>query len=505
MKNKLIWIFVFSCLILNSAWAAKLQSIDLEVDYINSAGNIFIKKTNYGVETLVITGFIDEKKDTLKTKTRKYSSLKNFFEINQLEEKDLIPISSLKEVSYDQLKEQLGVIELETQAIKVHDKKSRYRVNYIGNGFFLKRTEALKGSPAKWELSDGSSETYIRSAYPIHFNKKYTVLLYANGIWPFETEALIPLKKGYFFKGVPTILKKPNKDLASIVRLESRIIYDSYIETFEKKGKKGLRDLPKQMTIEAKYDWIKYFRLPFIVAYQADQKKIDIYRRNGELLKLPHLQAVHIHKLGLISLVSNHTIYWLDPKGQLTLEQPELEYSFRCGMEVVSTFSLVKKKKYYYLALNSTMLGGGDKLDAEPRDLEKLFAEAPFKKVSFLNMGEEISGTVEDERYANFIIKGGSPKILIVETQDGKFGIIQANSSKKSGYKYLLGPGNYKITSKGYYEPIKIEKDGLIGWWPLNPEPQYIQAEEFDKGISKVTLPNQKTGWLNLNGELYLP
>ncbi len=459
---------------------------NITADYIVKNKGYLLKelKDNIEVKKITTSYHVDNKKMKIAISSYYYKDITAFLEKEDISKENIKKITSLKEHKYNSLVKELNGIEFES--IDDEDKNNKEVLSFSGNDFFSS-TYLTRKSDKKWEVYS----VEFAEVYPVKINNKYVILLlshsYYDYLFPFKDEIIID-----DFSITTTRIKNTKNDFDEYYKYNFEA--DDYFSIFTENSKIGLEIKGKKKpVIAADYDSILYKITPYIQGYKDNQ--IHLFYRNADKVSLEHIRAIYTGKGNRTSVLSGNAIYWLH-KGVLTDSIPE-HTIFLCG--TVSSFSheIVNSTDDYYLNIKKGMMGE-NKTEASM----KLFSSEEFKSVLCLNNMTTDSWDENDM----FIYEYYLPlNYFLVKTNNGKSGIIKVDWEYESEikYEYVLNPDDYEVTANGYNSPVKIVKDGLIGLWPLNNRPKYLELSALDKYFYRFKDADGNYGWLSLNGNEY--
>ena len=458
----------------------------ITADYIVKSNGDLIKELKDNIEVKKITSsyHVDNKEIEITISSYYYKDMATFLEKEDIPKENIKKITSLKEHDYNSLMEELKGTEFESQDDE--DKENKEVLSFLDNNFFSS-TYLREGSDENWKVHS----VEFAEMYPVVINSKYVILLlshtYYDYLFPFKDEIIID-----DFTITSTKVKSKDSDFQEYYKYNFEA--DKFFSTFTKDSKIGLEIKGKKKpVIAADYDSISYKNPPYIQAYKDNQ--IDLFYRNASKVNLDNIRAIYTGKGNRTSVLSGNALHWLD-KGALSDSIAEHTF-FVCG--TVSSFSheIVHRADDYYLDIKRGMMG-----ENKTETSFKLFPSAAFKSVLCLNNMKEDRWDENDM----FVYEYYLPlNYFLVETNKEKTGIIKIDWENESEitYKYVLSPDDYEVSATGYNTPVKIVKDGLIGLWPLNKTPKYLELSTLDKYFYRFKDANGNYGWLSLKGNEY--
>lgn len=236
--------------------------------------------------------------------------------------------------------------------------------------------------------------------------------------------------------------------------------------------------------------------------------KKQIFVFNSELQNITPKNLKAIYPYGnhypydsdLYQVLIKNKIKYLTSNGNVLDQLPTVVDDFGdiCGTaENIYYRKIIKKDTFYILNLKNM-----DESYSEITNNELiLFPESAFDEVSFLNYVKEVSQDFDSEQstfeYDFFMVK-----------KDNKYGIYEysINNEDQTKNKNLISltsivPLNYDEIEVGI--PFLVKKNGLVGYYGINPLPKYKSIGIFKGAFARFVLPNNKKGWLDNNGNEY--
>jgi hypothetical protein len=233
----------------------------------------------------------------------------------------------------------------------------------------------------------------------------------------------------------------------------------------------------------------------FIINYSY--KKAAIYNQTGETLNedyyysyyLKNAKAAYPYEYFVQFLDGNNNLHWVDTSGKITKYKPEFNY-FGCGM-VTRYLEKVKliNDKLSHLYQESFV-----------RDTTILNSfSMPFKinEVHFLNGADSLY-------YNQNFVCGFCGTNSFRYKENDKFGIFKVNWEAQTSELQLSDCEFIEFADTDSRSGHLIfKKNSLFGFYPIQKEGKYIQADHFDYFFAQVQLPDGRKGWVDYHGNEY--
>lgn len=240
----------------------------------------------------------------------------------------------------------------------------------------------------------------------------------------------------------------------------------------------------------------------FIFCYK--ESLVDVY--NNVLIRLndEDLRAAYKMPGNHIQCINKkNEMYWLDILGFRTDSVPEYLWSV-CGTVYGESRKIEKQENKFEQVSNR-----GDFGDQETDTTDLLEINDSAANLIYLNnqifhtydVNSDI-GSVFSFPYAYFIYqdKHSSKVLSITEKCDSENEEEKVNCELFSEVKYEL---KGKIEPLGYYHPISIASNNLVGYYPQNKFPKYKEVGRFLYYFARIVDQSGNTGWLDIDGNEY--
>lgn len=458
MGKMLLTLLLLCCL---SVTAGEVHNVTIDATYFDPASLEFYQPkpdgacVKYSLEAWMTkgkTGFDAKARET------NIASLDDYLAAKGSSVKDLLLVSGIKKsnVGYNTQVEQLAY----RSPAETKSKRPCYQTcGIVSRDYFLCLFHFGEAGPGSESYNKAYYSRFaviiINNLFTVYYaeHKRYHVVQYNNN---FEL----------YIEG-----KYKNMDSREYAERKAslRKTYPTGLKLNEN-GKVGL--MAKNSTtvlIPAVYDSLfvlpPYYR--FVSAYKNNTPYL--FFSNGEPVPLKNLRAVY--NSYNVAVITGNSVSWLNPDGQFVAE---VKNPVDCGYRENDTHTIEIVNDAFVLK------------EIETQDIRKIAKTTDYKSIRF------ITGDTIANDFTGY---------YIAEKHDGKKGLINPFGNRTE----VLIDFDYQTLKFQYLKNlVRIDKNGLSGYWPLNKEARYTQLAAFDKGFARFTLPNGKQGWLAEDGKEYL-
>ncbi|MFD0975161.1 hypothetical protein [Salinimicrobium gaetbulicola] len=353
----------------------------------------------------------------------------------------------------------------------------------------------------QWILNYSTFYNYIF----LRINKqKPIVLLYENHfrgdldhighIIPFNETYKIAIDGQEFINTDSNIIDKE-----WLIKTKNNYLYEDADQILYRIEENKLKDLVFNIDLLSKKFDTLYLEKGYVIGktkgnYQIYNSKLE------NITPKKKVTAVHIFNNEFLQTIVSDKVIWLNKSGEISYKKPNI-INIVCGTVAYSKREIRNENNSFVLIDNTNNLFvGGDNNTTS----YNLFPNTEYDDVLFLNGTKTLSFDGNTGTGSYFKLPNNSLNYLIVK-KDGKFGLLEIVFLDNGIKLNTILPVKYdSIISSGYYLPIKFESNGLFGYYPINTNAKYKKVEKFNFYFSKFVLPNNKKGWLSLDGKEYI-
>jgi len=278
---------------------------------------------------------------------------------------------------------------------------------------------------------------------------------------------------------------------------------DFYKTDTLKNKKVVIKNRFNQIVIKKEFDSIKYNSF-FIIGYK--NKKINLYNYTFEELKIRNVRAFYFNKFyPMLQILQQNKLRNINLIGA-DFKNEDLSYlpGFNHFFPDNTVFlKVTKEQNQFYLETDNI-----DAVASGLRSFEskfKIINSDAYDSIEFLN--EKTFITLYSEM-GNYTVK--YPLLMYTKLKNGKYNLntieslIDSDIDDKSKEFNALLPKNLDSIASLNGRIYLIERNGLLGYYPLNRDVRYKILEKFQNNFARFELPNGKKGWLSLDGHEYL-
>lgn len=331
---------------------------------------------------------------------------------------------------------------------------------------------------------------------PVTINNSYIILLVYNCD-----------VRNYYGNNTPTAIIFPYKDKFYLEKFSEKSRYHSRTGNnlksdidlslyfpkgmrFIKKGKIGLKtsNAAGRTILPPIFDSIHIENSSFLRAYK--NQKISFFLNDGSPVPTPDIRAEYADNNSKQSVLIGNKVSWLNSDGTISDEYNYRGRGMGCDYGITDSISI---RNGYYIFDN---VSGNYETNTGKYQITKA---SNFKSLVFLNQKTTIYGSCDwNPDYKQ-------PKhVFIATSNDGSKNIVRINyTENKTKIIKLFSLNNLEILSDDIGEPLRFEKNGLKGLWPMNKTAIYKRLGNIGKGFVRFTKANGKKGWLCLDGNEY--
>lgn len=452
----------------------------------------------------------------------------------------LLDIDQIKPSSLKDLKAKLLTTQWKLEGQKnIHDDRTMSTLKLFNEHIFMVQQYLFE-----------KEQSHIADTYFFNYciidlgNDRHIVaLLDKNGA---VTSYIIPTLKRTIVGGVDRYGGEANWD-----HIKEEKYDNSWKTTMEKLYKKVSPFIEKEyyfsaITKDRKYTLVDIFDEPiFPSAYDTisighhfivtkKENELTLYNSTLEKIPLNNIRAYYFYG-PLIQVLQGNAIKKIDLKGKKSNFSNRM--AVICGTTSLSNYDAT----YNFEMMQDASKGNYLNIIIEPLDILGQPTKLFFKKIYFKNLTTDYTLSFFDKRKKakrNFIpsyeYPGEIPTNWLLISKGNKFGIIkyalnkvkftqEENSKEKSLDSLKIREEDHSenlydttvqvlpiaydsIGSKQYpYSfPIRIYKNGLVGYFPLNKDVRYSFLGEQQGYFIRFILPNGKKGWLDMKGNEFL-
>lgn len=415
------------------------------------------------------------------------------------EDTGIISVDALPLLSPKYVKDILGA-----KSFVKSSEKTIAQLQYFNEAFFSLRTyEFREGydpktdrSEEQWQLTDTDFYNY----FVLRINgNRIAIVLIMNDYGPDIEGVIIPTKTEVYARVDDLELKEEDinsMDKAWVRKFSEGFHYhDSYADLYHV-SENRLKDLIfDQDLLQKRFDTL-FSKRSFVVGKTKDQ--YSIFNLKLEEITPAHTRSVVIDDEGAAQLLIKNKVKWLNTSGQVLDKKEEIVYLV-CGTVTYVDRQITNDNTGYFLRESIDDMSGEER---KPNDYI-LLDKDEFDEVTFLNSSKLLNYDGNSGIGSNYSLPGNEYNYLIVG-KDSKYGLLEFTLVENAAVQTIRLPVEFdSIKSTGYYSPIRFEKDGLVGYYPINKEPRYKELGYFEGAFARFTLPNNKKGWLDLYGNEY--
>lgn len=436
----------------------------------------------------------------------------DFIDSATIKEKSLIEVSTLPDYKNNNLVEEL----------KIKSFYKRVESKYVRGGFFIERLEYFNEvyftlrtyrledyynddvdkREERWKLYETNFFAYF--LLRVNQRKRIIILVDTENNFRGSIEGFILPKNNSFIASIfhGTIKENNAKSINDQFAIEQESVGFNYnfqnVELYRVEDGNKVKDLIFNLSlIENKFDTV-FINNNFIVG--KHQNKPSLYNLRLENITPVNTRGIQSGSNGrYCQVLVNNKIFWLNESGKLSKDKVEDTY-FICGT-VTSINQHITKNKTEYLLEESI-----DNFDGKDPFLKfySLFPNNTYDTLLFLNGTEQLEFDGNSGIGASFYLSGNPYNYMIVK-KNNKYGLIEIETLSDEPTFSIKLPADYDfIEMSSYYLPVLIKRDNLLGYYPLNAKPKYKNLSKFQGSYARFTLPNNKKGWLSLDGVEFL-
>lgn len=384
------------------------------------------------------------------------------------------------------------------------------QLEYFNNSFFALNTYKYEKiynydkniSENQWVLNYTDFYHYVFLRLN---NKKLIVLLFennadSNGNGELDyIGSIIPFKKNYKIIIEGTEFKDIDSRNIDKTWLEAskNYLYEDSNKSLYRIENNKLKDVIFNIDLLSKKFDSLYIDKGYIIG--KIKEKHQVYNSKLEdITPRKKIKAIHVFDSNYLQAIINTKIKWISKSAKITNKKEKTIYTV-CGTVNYSTREITQKNTDFLLNTKNSLIDGNTNTVSY-----RLFSNTDYDNVYFLNGTKFLSFDGNTGTGAYYKLPNNALNYLIVKKND-KFGLLEVIFLKKGLKLKTILPINYdSIIYSGYYLPIKFEKNGLFGYYPINASAKYKKLEKFNYFFSRFTLPNNRKGWLSLEGKEYL-
>jgi hypothetical protein len=205
---------------------------------------------------------------------------------------------------------------------------------------------------------------------------------------------------------------------------------------------------------------------------------------------------------GVRVLIENQFYWWTLTGGIRPDEHPPLPVVEVCGTVDYYTDSLVQTAGQWEIRCHKE--GTATAAHAETYVLPALSSDqVPYVHYTFLT-GEQVL------RYAFSVYWGGDHETslyqpVIARRADQRCDLLRLETGpNRLLQKVVLLEKADWVQNMHYNAQILFKKEGLLGVFPGMTEGKFTDVQPFEYFFARITMPNGRKGWLNMQGDVYL-